>query len=518
MRFPHPDSNALLVSASHDDRPPAGRLRLPAADSRPESGGPRGARARLRRGRREHPGTGPHSRSAGSGHAWSATSASEDIIDVYALDLCNVDGPPDSRLDGLLYRGPCTRWSLSCEPRAGPRGRHAAAGPRPSASSGRRWGSSARATIGGMPVVYTKCARPTATSSTAPGFQEWNDPTVITDARAFQRAAMKVGYTFNWLYTDDRDIAYINTGSNPVRPEKVNGLLPIRWSPATEWKGFDPDTNIAAYAFQCPAPRGHGNRSHLGQLEEIAGPPLLAAARRTRRCALQSRLLLDRLGLAARGVRRKMTLGQVVDAAEDAATVDLRGDKMLPWALKALGTPVAPAQADAAAKLRAWVRALSATASIVIATATTSTRTPSGSSTCAWATDAAQGGLRPRWATRSSRPTTGTSQARPPEHLRITGALPPRLRLGGRLVQGYIQKDLRDVLRPKKVRGKWHVKWCGGGKLVALPRGAAVVTARGAGDGPGEALRGPDAHAGAAAASWTSRRASTRCASGRWEP
>ena len=30
---------------------------------------------------------------------------------------------------------------------------------------------------------------------------------------------------------------------------------------------------------------------------------------------------------------------------------------------------------------------------------------------------------------------------------------------------GPLNKDLRTVVRPKKVRGKWHVKWCGGGKL-----------------------------------------------------
>ena len=58
---------------------------------------------------------------------------------------------------------------------------------------------------------------------------------------------MKVGYTFNWLYTDDRDIAYINTGANPIRPKAVNGLLPIRHSAKTEWKGFDAATNLATY-------------------------------------------------------------------------------------------------------------------------------------------------------------------------------------------------------------------------------------------------------------------------------
>ena len=49
-----------------------------------------------------------------------------------------------------------------------------------------------------------------------------------------------------------------------------------------------------------------------------------------------------------------MTLGEVVDSAEDAATADLRGDKMLPWALKIIGTPREPDLANAVAKLREW--------------------------------------------------------------------------------------------------------------------------------------------------------------------
>ena len=120
----------------------------------------------------------------------------------------------------------------------------------------------ARATIGGKPVVYTKLrATYMHELDSAPGFQEWNDPALMTDARAFQRAAMKVGYTFNWLYTDDRDIAYINTGSNPVRPKAVNASLPIRWSPATEWRGFDADRRTSRRTSRWPSARRRSTRT-----------------------------------------------------------------------------------------------------------------------------------------------------------------------------------------------------------------------------------------------------------------
>jgi hypothetical protein len=51
----------------------------------------------------------------------------------------------------------------------------------------------------------------------------------------------------------------------------------------------------------------------------------------------------------------KMTLTGLIDSAEQAATGDLRGVRMLPWALRVLGTPSDPALRDAVAKLRAWV-------------------------------------------------------------------------------------------------------------------------------------------------------------------
>jgi len=31
---------------------------------------------------------------------------------------------------------------------------------------------------------------------------------------------------------------------------------------------------------------------------------------------------------------------------------------------------------------------------------------------------------------------------------------------------GFVQKDLRTVLNPRKVRGRWHVRWCGKGNLA----------------------------------------------------
>ena len=82
----------------------------------------------------------------------------------------------------------------------------------------------ARATIKGKPVLYTRL-RSTYMHEidSARGFSDLNDPAVVRDAAGFQRAAHKIGYTFNWLYADDRDIAYFNSGDNPQRAAAGDG-------------------------------------------------------------------------------------------------------------------------------------------------------------------------------------------------------------------------------------------------------------------------------------------------------
>ena len=54
----------------------------------------------------------------------------------------------------------------------------------------------------------------------------FNDPAQIRSARAFQRAASDIGYTFNWFYTDAKQIAYFNSGANPRAAEGPRPQLP----------------------------------------------------------------------------------------------------------------------------------------------------------------------------------------------------------------------------------------------------------------------------------------------------
>jgi hypothetical protein len=66
--------------------------------------------------------------------------------------------------------------------------------------------------------------------------------------------------------------------------------------------------------------------------------------------------LSDRIVRATRG-GRKMALVDLINAMEDAGTVDLRADKALPLALKVIGRPRDAATRNAVGLLKAWVRA-----------------------------------------------------------------------------------------------------------------------------------------------------------------
>jgi hypothetical protein len=212
----------------------------------------------------------------------------------------------------------------------------------------------ARATSRGKPVIYTRL-RSTYFHETDSGlgFSYFNTPSKIRNAEDFQRAASLIGYTFNWFYADDRDIAYFNSGLNPARAPRVDQSLPLH--ARHEWRGFDPQ----ALTSEVEPPASH---------PQALNQPFITSwnnkqARGTRAADSQwgfgpvyrSQPLDDRIRRGIAG-EAKMSLVELVDAMEDAGTVDLRGDKVLPWALRVLGRPRDPVLREAIAALRAWRR------------------------------------------------------------------------------------------------------------------------------------------------------------------
>src|SRR5215218_4198072 len=174
----------------------------------------------------------------GRDYAWSATSAGQDNIDTYALPLCQDDMH-------YVFRGRCepieviervNRWQASP-------GDQTPAGTETLRAQRTRMGLvAARAIVGGKRVVLTKL-RSTYFHEidSAVGFMRFNDPAQIRNARDFQRAASAIGYTFNWFYTDARQIAYFNSGTNPVRPKRLDPDFPVWGKRKFEWRGWNPD-------------------------------------------------------------------------------------------------------------------------------------------------------------------------------------------------------------------------------------------------------------------------------------
>ena len=106
----------------------------------------------------------------GADYSWSATSAGQDIIDTFAVTLCNTDGSPATKdSNAYLYNGVCTpmqqierddSWSPTIADST-------AAGSYKLIVFRTNFGIvQARATVGGKPVAYTSLRSTTSTRST----------------------------------------------------------------------------------------------------------------------------------------------------------------------------------------------------------------------------------------------------------------------------------------------------------------------------------------------------------------
>jgi acyl-homoserine lactone acylase PvdQ len=286
----------------------------------------------------------------GRDYAWSATSAGQDITDTFALPLCDTSH--------YRFRGKClaieklTRTN-SWQPTPAD---STPAGTETLTTERTKLGIvTARAKIKGKPVIYTRL-RTTYGHETDSGlgFSYFNDPTKVHDAKSFQQVASLIGYTFNWFYVDSRKIAYFNSGFNPVRAPRTDPDLPVQGN--LEWRGWNPDTNLPRYAAARTHPQAV-NPSFLTSWNNKQAPATRAAdGNWGYGPTYRSKTLDDRVRRATRG-GRKIGRADLVKAMEDAATVDLRGDAVLPWVLDVAGHPRDKALASALAGLRAWRRA-----------------------------------------------------------------------------------------------------------------------------------------------------------------
>ncbi|TCO58337.1 penicillin acylase family protein [Actinocrispum wychmicini] len=295
----------------------------------------------------------------GQDYSWSATTSAQDIIDTFAVDLCDPTGKPVTK-DSAFYmlHGQCVPIQTlerknSWKPTVAD---GTAAGSYRLVSFKTAYGPIiSRATVGGKPVAYASL-RSTYKHEidSIIGFQEFNDPDLIHSAQDFQRAAMDVNYTFNWFYVDSRDTAYFNSGANPSRKATVDPNMPIKADPANEWNGWDPTSNSAQYTPFAQHPQAINQDYFVSwnnaQARDYAAPGYDKSA-------------VHRVDLLDARVKKLLTSGTKVtrvnltQAMADAALADLRAERNLPDLLRVINSqPVTdPAQATAVASLQTWL-------------------------------------------------------------------------------------------------------------------------------------------------------------------
>jgi acyl-homoserine lactone acylase PvdQ len=294
----------------------------------------------------------------GRDYAWSATSGGQDLADTFAVDLCQPDGTaPTTQSTSYVFRGQCLPIEVMRQANAWS---PSAADPTPAGSQTLEAQRTklglvvGRGTIGRRPVAYVRL------SSTyfheldaARGLRALNDPDQVHGPADFSAAVAPVSLAFNWFYVDDRDVAYFNSGANPVRAPRVDPLLPT--PAAFEWRNWNPDT----WTSDVTPPEQHPqavNQAWLTSWNNRQAPGYGGALPNVFGAVNRSDALDQRLRDATAGSQR-MTLPQLVSAMEDAATVDLRGARVLPWALAMLGRQRDPRLAPALDLLHQWIRA-----------------------------------------------------------------------------------------------------------------------------------------------------------------
>ncbi|RPF32316.1 penicillin acylase family protein [Streptomyces sp. TLI_185] len=288
----------------------------------------------------------------GQDYSWSATTSGQDIIDTYAVELCQDD-------NHYLYHGTCTAMDKVEQTNSW----------KPTTADGTAAGSYTmrvwktkygpveyRATVGGKKVAYTTLRSSYMhEADSIIGFQMLNDPDYVKGPADFQSAAQHINYTFNWFYADSQHTAYYNSGNNPVRASGVDAEFPVWGQAAYEWKNWDPTTNTADYTAASAHPNSVDQDYYISwnnkQAKDYTTAPWGDGS------VHRGNLLEDRVKklVAAGGVTRT----KLVQAMADAALEDLRAEDVLPKLLKVINSSTVTDSTAAAAvsKLQAWVTA-----------------------------------------------------------------------------------------------------------------------------------------------------------------
>jgi acyl-homoserine lactone acylase PvdQ len=399
----------------------------------------------------------------GVDYAWSATSASNDNVDTVVERLCTSDGTPVTvHSKSYLVEGDCVPMDRKVHEET--------ALPNPGSTEPprhlrfevlrtRHGIVQLRTTVGGRPVaIVSQRSTYHHEVDSVVGFARLNDPAQTHNAASFQHSVSAIDYTFNWFYTDSRDISYYSSGLLPQRATGTDFDLPRWGNKRYDWQGWLP---FASHVHQTNPPTGY-----LASWNNKPAPGWSAADNVWGYGPVYRSLALSDRARAAIAGSAKVSRAQLVGIVADAATVDSRARYTLPLLLAVIGDD--PKARPAIAQLKAWLRG----------GAHRVDRDRDG----AYANQAAIAVFDEWWESQTTSSPGERSVAKDVLARRLgslTGVLPsglddhPRLGRGsswnGVAWYGYVNKDLRRVLgRP--VASPYSRTYCGGAGALARCR------------------------------------------------
>jgi acyl-homoserine lactone acylase PvdQ len=358
----------------------------------------------------------------GKNFAWSATSAGSDLIDTRVSTLCNTNGSPaslddgdadtfpnadgyryDLDRDGQVEAGECARFYRRVDQwTAFPTPASIALGGPTQADTVTRYilrthygPVIATATLNGAPVAISE-QRSTFfgdVDTTAPFALLTSTGTPMTHTR-FKQLFNSTTSTFNWIYTDNKDLAFIQSGLYPQRHPQQHPELPVWGDGRFEWVA---DQNLAASFFATYGGDGNsGAKSFPSRAQpQAVGDPMSGYFEWPGYLPLQAHIqdtnpgtgylanwnnagargwwaadsngtfgpthrmeLLQQRLLAFKASGKKHTVASMIEIMGDAAYTDLRGQALLPLLLQIMQSgPLSADQQSVVTLMQAWIDA-----------------------------------------------------------------------------------------------------------------------------------------------------------------
>lgn len=386
----------------------------------------------------------------GRDYAWSATTATSDNTDTFAEVLCKDKFH-------YVYKGKCLKMEKLTKTESWA----------PNTIDTTKAGSQtltayrtvhgivfARGKADGKKVAFVH-ARSTYfhEADSVIGFGQLNEPGVVTGVKGFKKAVSNINFLFNWSYVDANHIAYAMSGAMPQRAKGTSPDFPILGTGQYDWKGYNPQTHSADWLPFNKHPQAV-DPEYLVSWNNKQAPEWAAADDKYDYGPVQrQQMIADHIRNDIKG-NKKMTIAQLVQSMEEAATEDLRGDKILPLIFKGIGTPKSPKLKAALTELKTWRshgshrRDLDRDGE--------DEETPAIELMDAW---------WPKLLEAEFKPALGAKAYADLEGMLETGSY-----TGGSPTEpsfddgwwGYVDKDLRDVFGPTP-KAPWSRKYCGEG-------------------------------------------------------